>query len=82
MNAIQTERGFIIVQEEKYQNQPGEMTRLIGESSAIGDYEDSLDYPGSSYLWVGVDHHLNREQVRELIDRMQYWLKSKRLELV
>jgi len=25
-------------------------------SSAIGNYKDSFDRPGSSYLWVGLDH--------------------------
>lgn len=45
------------------------MTRLIQESSAVGDY-----------LWVG-DHHLNREEVTELITRMQHWLKTGRLKL-
>ena len=81
MKAKETERGFIVVTEEKYQNERGEFTRLIGESSAVGDYEDSFENPGSSYLWVGRDHHLNREQVAELIRRFEYWLECKRLEL-
>lgn len=70
-----THRGFIAVMHEKYAEQ-GEMTRLIQESSAIGDYPESLIIPGSSYLWVGRDHHLNREEVAELITRMQHWLKT------
>ena len=74
-------RGFYVVVEEKYQNKSGEYTRLIQESSAIGDYEDSMDIPGSSYLWIGQDHHLNREQVKELIGYMQYWLDNKRLPI-
>jgi len=65
--------------EEKYQNTPGEFTRIIAESSAIGDYDDSFDKPGSSYLWVGNDHHLNRDQVRELVTRMEHWLSTGRL---
>ncbi len=80
MKAEKTERGFIVVTHEKYQNKHGEMTRLIQESSAIGDYEDSFDRPGSSYLWVGQDHHLNREEVAELVTRMQHWLKTGRLK--
>lgn len=54
--------------------------RLVQQSSAIGDYEDSITEPGSSYLWVGsgtVDsswHHLDREQVSELIVYLQRWL--------
>lgn len=53
--------------------------RLIQESSAVGDYDDSLDNPGSSYLWVGRDHHLDRDQVRELIGHMNAWLTNGRL---
>ena len=81
MKAHKTERGFIIVTEERYSSKSVEMTRLIGELSAIGDYDDAFDNPGSSYLWVGEHHHLNREEVKELIDRMQYWLDNKRLEI-
>ncbi len=80
MKAKKTERGFVIVEHEKYQNTPGEMKRLIQESSAIGDYEKSFNNPGSSYLWIGQDHHLNREEVRELINRMQCWLETGKLK--
>ena len=79
MKAEKTGRGFIIVTHEKYQNKPGEMIRLIQESSAVGDHEDSFDMPGSSFLWVGEDHHLDRDHVVELISRMEYWLENKRL---
>lgn len=81
MKTEKTDRGFVVVLEEKYQNEPGVMTRLIQESSAIGDYDNSLDTPGSSYLWVGENHHLNREQVQELIERMKYWLLTGHLVL-
>ena len=81
MKSSKTQRGFVVVVHEKYQNKPGEMTRLIQESSAIGDYENSADEPGSSYLWVGSDHHLNREEVGELIARMQHWLDTGRLKI-
>lgn len=80
MRASETDRGFVIVCEEEYLD-PHPMTRLIQESSQIGDYEDSADRPGSSYLWVGDKHHLNREQVAELIYRMQHWLITGRLEI-
>ncbi len=76
MKTEKTNRGFFVVTHEKYKNEPGEMTRLIQESSAIGDYENSFSCPGSSYLWVGQDHHLNREEVAELITRMQRWLET------
>ena len=74
-----TARGFGVVKSEKYQNEPGQWERLIQESSAIGDYEDAMDKPGSSFLWVGDHHHLNREEVQELIERMQHWLATGRL---
>lgn len=74
-----SDRGFTHVLEEKYVRPSGVYTRLISESSAIGNHENSWDEPGSSYLWVGDDHHLNREQVRELIERMQHWLDTGRL---
>ena len=73
MKAEETERGFIRIMHEKHQNKPGEITRLVQESSA--------ENPGSSFLWVGNDHHLNRDEIRDLINRMQYWLDTKRLEL-
>lgn len=80
MNEIQiTERGYRYLLTEIYQNKRGEMTRILAESSAVGDYEDSLDRPGSSFLWVGHDHHFNREEITELIEFMQYWLDNKRL---
>lgn len=75
-----THRGFIVVMHEKYPNNHGEQTRLIQESSAIGDYDDSFDRPGSSYLWVGQDHHLNREDVAELISQLHHWLDTGRLK--
>ena len=81
MKSIITDRGFIIIKHEKYQNERGVMIGLIQESSAIGDYEDALDKPGSSYLWVGADHRLNREEVKVLMSKMKYWLDKKRLPL-
>ncbi len=70
MKAEVTGRGFAVVTHEKYQNKRGEMTRLIQESSAIGDF-----------LWVGQDHHLNREEVAELVSRLQHWLETGRLKV-
>ena len=32
--------------------------------------------PGSDYLWVGRDHHLNREEVAALIGRLCTWLET------
>lgn len=53
-------------------------TCSIGQSSAIGDYDDALQRPGTSFLWLGIDRykrmHLSREHVAELVALMQYWL--------
>lgn len=79
MNVTRTNRGFEIIEMPSYPS--GETRRLIQASSAIGDYKDSMDVPGSSYLWVGQDHHLDREQVKQLIAHLRAWLKAHRLEL-
>ena len=79
MRAVRTERGFGLVVEERHANEGGEFTRLVQESSAIGDYPDSWDKPGSSFLWIGEDHQLNREQVEELAGYLRNWLDTGRL---
>ena len=79
MKLIKTERGFLVLEHPAYLPRESEHKRLVGESSAIGDYEDSFERPGSSYLWIGDHHHLNREEVEELVLRLQYWLEHKRL---
>ena len=86
MKIIKTERGFYVLTHPKYLDVECQ-ERLVGESSAIGDYEDSdgnivdlpYDKPGSSYLWVGEHHHLNRQEVQALIEHLQDWLRYKRL---
>ena len=83
MKASKTDRGFTVVNHEGYppENRPSRPIRLIQESSAVGDYDDSMERPGSSFLWVGQDHHLNREEVAELVQRMGQWLATGRLEV-
>lgn len=51
---------------------------ITWQSSAIGDYDNSFDLPGSSYLWFGGEKkfHLNREEVQELIDHLQRWVDT------
>ena len=78
MKSVKTDRGFVVVDHPEYAS-PSAEARLIQESSAVDEYEDSWDKPGSSYLWVGDHAHLNREEVKELINRMQYWLDTGRL---
>ncbi len=53
---------------------PHEPKRVASQSSAIGDYPDSLDRPGTSFLWIGEHHHLNREEVAEMVMHLQNWL--------
>lgn len=80
MKAEKNQRGFITVTHEKY-TEPNTDERIIQESSVIGDYENSFQKPGSSFLWVGENHHLDREEIKELVERMEYWLKNGRLEV-
>lgn len=49
---------------------------LLQESSAISDYDNAVDHPGSSFLWVGDQHHLNREEVAQLVSYLMRWLKT------
>lgn len=61
---------------------PSEDKRLVSQSSIVGDYEDSLDRPGSSALWIGDEHHLSREEVAEFVEHLNAWLKTGSLEVV
>ena len=79
MKKEQTDRGFVVIKENNYPDR--NEVRLLQESSAVGNYEDSLDNPGSSHLWVGSDFHLDRDQIKEMMTYMQYWLDNKRLPL-
>ena len=49
---------------------------IIRQSSVVGSYSDSLDRPGTSCLWIGSEHHLNREEVAALIGHLQSWLDT------
>ena len=80
MRVIKTDRDFRVILHNKYASKPKKETRLVQESSAIGEYRDSCDKPGSSFLWIGADHHLNRKEVSGLIKRLQFWLDNKRLK--
>jgi hypothetical protein len=75
---IKSDRGFYFLMHQTRLN-PFKEERICSESSAIGDYEDASDNPGSSYLWFGEHHHLNREEVAELVERLQGWLDTGRL---
>ena len=80
MELVETDRGFFVVIHDVYPPDPRiSPGRVVQESSAIGDYEDSFDCPGSSFLWVGNDFHLNREEVSELVRYLETWLSTGRL---
>jgi hypothetical protein len=79
MRLEKSERGFMFLLHEQYRT-PHEDDRLASESSAIGDYPDSFDRPGSSFLWIGDNHHLNREEVAEFVSHLQRWLNTGRLK--
>lgn len=80
MNAERTERGFVKVTHESYVN-PSVQELLIQECSHIGPYEDSDNRPGSSYLWIGEKHRLNREEVTEMVSHLQHWLNTGHLQV-
>ncbi len=75
MNRITNERGFQLIRHQMYTDEQVQL-RVVGQSSAIGDYEDSLDKPGSSFLWVGGELHLGRKEVAELAGYLKNWLET------
>lgn len=77
MKIEKSERGFESLLCLKYDQ--GEDVPIVSQSSAIGDYEDSFEKPGSSYLWVGEDAHLDREGVQSLVNHLRGWLKTGKL---
>lgn len=78
MKLEKSDRGFGYVEHETRLPRKTAMP-ILKESSHVGPYPDAIDRPGSSCLWVGSDHHLNREEVRELIDYLQGWLGTGKL---
>lgn len=81
MKTNESNEGFRSVEHDTYLQKPHDSRRVVAESSAMGDYDDAFDSPGSSFLWFGTNHHFNREEVTELIERMQHWLDHKRLKM-
>ena len=77
MKISSNNRGFRYILHPEYVDKTVE-SAIFQESSAIGDYEDSYEIPGSSYLLFDA-HHLNREEVGQVIELLQYWLENKRL---
>ncbi len=73
MKVEKSERGFEFLMHKGYPDPAS--TRIASESSVIGNYEDSMDIPGSSYLWIGDNHHLNRAEVQQLIHHLTHWVQ-------
>lgn len=75
MQVERTDRGFEII---RFADLNGKSCSLQA-SSAILDYPDSIEKPGSSAVWLGVQDermHLNQEIAKELINHLQSWLNT------
>lgn len=68
-----TGRGFGIIRARHFSCDF--VSRVVQESSICGDRPD----PGSSFLWIGENHCLDRNEVRELVSSIQNWLERGRL---
>lgn len=80
MESSKTYRGFNCVKHPHYPPNKNVDDILLLESSV--NYDDSYCNPVSSFLWVGANHHLNKEEVSKLIEIMQYWLDHGKLPLI
>lgn len=72
MEPTDTLRGFQICEFQDSYGRPC----TLQQSSAIGDYDDAFDRPGSSFVWLGKGPermHLAREQVDDLVEALQRW---------
>jgi hypothetical protein len=77
MKIERTQRGFEYLSHPEYPEEDPQKDRMLAQqSSIIGDYDDSMDRPGSSALWISEHHHLNRKEVAELINHLQHWLNT------
>lgn len=80
MKITRSDRGFEFLEHDAYPPGANHDSRLASQSSAVGEYEDSLERPGSSYLWIGMHHHLNREEVEQFVAHLQSWLETGNLK--
>lgn len=71
-----SDRGFEYIH-TPHRDDPTQSARLVSQSSgielAVRD-EDVPDNPGSSFLWIGDFHRLDRDQVEELVGYLSNWL--------
>lgn len=81
MKVTKSERGFEFLEHDVYPPDADELySRLASQSSALDmEYEGNAQ-PGSSYLWIGQNHHLNRKQVEQFVAHLQSWLETGQLE--
>jgi len=72
MKIEKTERGFELINFQDH----NDASCSLQQSSAVGDYGDAFERPGSSFVWLGapIRMHLSREQVAELVQHLQQWL--------
>ena len=75
MNVTRTDRGFEVIDFVDRNQQKCSLQ----QSSAIGDYDDAFDRPGSSAVWLGKGAermHLGREEVEDLLPHLVDWLNT------
>lgn len=75
MEVTRNIRGFEIVDFTDRNGAPCSLQ----QSSAVGDYDDAYDRPGTSMVWLGAGDlrmHLDREMVSELIGLLRRWLET------
>lgn len=83
MRITKSDRGFQFLEHDTYPSDRSKNAnaRLASQSSLINpEYEDAMSRPGSSYLWIGEHHHLDREQVARFVAHLQSWLDTGSLE--
>ena len=74
MTIVQSDRGFRWLTHTVY-DKPTASAELAGE---FGMYRFGVCMD-SSFLWIGKQHLLNREEVQQLVDNLQHWLTNGRL---
>lgn len=74
MDKVIDSRGFPGIRLPNYADEE-KSSWLVHQSSAIGDYDDAFQRPGTSFLWIGSHHHLNREEVQDLVGHLARWLR-------
>ncbi len=64
MKLVRTSRGFERLEHRDY---------VTGDQTAIAKQSSKAEGP---FLWIGSDHHLNRDEVREFVGRLTNWLET------